>query len=73
MTASMILIVLSSFFVFFLVFLLMYFSLQSLDFSKLFKPNSAKQINIIVCLLSAVVGIVISFGIGELLTIIIVK
>lgn len=41
---------------------IMYFSLQALDFSKLFKANSTMQIKIILFIVSICTGIIVAFG-----------
>lgn len=46
---------------------LMHYSLQSLDFSKLFKPNSTLQIKIIILFISLTCGIVCALGICRML------
>lgn len=57
--------------IFLFVFMLMYFAMQALDFSKLFKANKTRQIKIIITFLSAAVAFSISFGFGHILELII--
>ena len=57
--------------IFLFVFMLMYFAMQALDFSKLFKANKTRQIKIIITFISAAVAFSISFGFGHILELII--
>lgn len=57
--------------IFLFVFILMYFAMQALDFSKLFKANKTRQIKIIITFVSAAVAFSISFGFGHILELII--
>lgn len=57
--------------IFLFVFMLMYFAMQALDFSKLFKANKTRQIKIIITFVSAAVTFSISFGFGHILELII--
>ncbi len=57
-------------FAFIAAFMFMYYALNALDFSKLFKPNSTRQIRIIITLVSSAVAFAISFGFGEILKLI---
>lgn len=57
--------------IFLFVFMLMYFAMQALDFSKLFKANKTRQIKIIITFVSAAVAFSISFGFGHILELII--
>lgn len=56
--------------IFISVFALMFYALQAVDFSKIFKKNSTFQIKVIICFVSAAVGFAISMGIGEILKLI---
>lgn len=53
------------------IFSLMFYALQALDFSKIFKQNSTTQIKIVIMAISAAVAFCISSGIGEILKLII--
>ena len=53
------------------IFSLMFYALQALDFSKIFKQNSTTQIKIVIMAISAAVAFFISSGIGEILKLII--
>lgn len=57
--------------IFLFVFMLMYYAMQALDFSKLFKANKTRQIKIIITFVSAAVAFSISFGFGHILELII--
>lgn len=57
--------------IFLFVFMLMYFAMQALDFSKLFKANKTREIKIIITFVSAAVAFSISFGFGHILELII--
>lgn len=56
--------------IFITCFAFMYYALQALDFSKMFKANSTRQIRIIITLISAAVAFTIAFGLGEILKLI---
>lgn len=56
--------------VFLASFMFMYYALNAIDFSKLFKPNSTRQIRIIITLVSSAVAFANSFGFGEILKLI---
>lgn len=49
----------------------MFYALQALDFSKIFKQNSTTQIKIVIMAISASVAFGIASGIGEILKLII--
>ncbi|CCY08125.1 MAG: DUF1146 family protein [Coprobacillus sp.] len=57
--------------VFVTIFSLMFYALQALDFSKIFKQNSTTQIKIVIMAVSASVAFGIASGIGEILKLII--
>ena len=54
-----------------IVFSLMFFSLQRLDFSKLFKANSGLQINIFIVFISLATSFGVSFGILKIVELIV--
>lgn len=56
--------------IFIVVSLLMYTSLQRIDFSKVFKANSTRQIKSIIIVVSVALGFICALGVGEILTII---
>ncbi len=56
--------------IFIFVFMLMFYAMQALDFSKLFKANKTSQIKIIITFVSAGVAFAISFGFGHILELI---
>ena len=56
--------------IFLFVYMLMYYALQAIDFSKIFKANKTKQIKIIITFVSAAVAFSISFGFGHILELI---
>lgn len=56
--------------IFIICFILMFYALQALDFSKLFRSNSTKQIKIVILFVSAAVSFMIALGIGEILQLI---
>ena len=47
--------------------LVMYWALQRLDFSKLFKPNSTIQIKIVLLFVSLAIGIICALGVCVLI------
>ena len=47
---------------------LLYYAFQSIDFSKIFKPNSTLQIKIIMILMSLSCGIICALGMCKLIT-----
>lgn len=53
-----------------IVFSLMFFSLQRLDFSKLFKANSSLQINIFIVFISLATSFGVSIGILKIVELI---
>lgn len=55
-------------FVFIVIFSLMFYALQSIDFSKIFKANSSRQINIIIIMISAGIAFGIAIGLGNILS-----
>lgn len=57
-------------FVFIIIFSLMFNAMQSIDFSKFFKANSSKQINIIIIMISAGIAFGIAIGLGNILSLI---
>lgn len=55
---------------FILSFTVMFYALQALDFSKLFKKNSTWQIKAMIVLVSAAIAFMIALGIGNILELI---
>lgn len=55
---------------FIVCFALMYYALNAIDFSKIFKKNSTLQIKIILLLLSSTIAFSIACGFGEILQLI---
>lgn len=56
--------------VFLFVFMLMFFAMQAIDFSKMFKANKTREIKIIITFVSAAVAFAISSGFGSILELI---
>lgn len=56
--------------IFVFVFSFMYYAMQKIDYSKLFKPNSTRAIIVIITFISAAVAFICMIGMGEILELI---